>query len=55
MKQYAACLNTNGVLLLSGFYEEDIPALLEEAAKYGLKENHRASKDKWSILELLKS
>jgi ribosomal protein L11 methyltransferase len=55
MKQYAACLNTNGVLLLSGFYEEDIPALLEEAAKYNLNENHRASKDKWSILELLKS
>jgi ribosomal protein L11 methyltransferase len=52
MHQYAACLNANGVLLLSGFYEEDIPALLEEATKYGLKENHRASKDKWSILEL---
>jgi ribosomal protein L11 methyltransferase len=55
MKQYATCLNTNGVLLLSGFYEEDIPALLEEAEKYGLKENHSASKDKWSILELFKS
>lgn len=52
MQHYAACLNANGILLLSGFYEEDIPALLEEAAKYGLKENHRASKDKWSILEL---
>lgn len=52
MHQYAACLNANGILLLSGFYEEDIVALLEEAAKYGLKENHRASKDKWSILEL---
>jgi ribosomal protein L11 methyltransferase len=52
MKQYAACLNTNGVLLLSGFYEQDIPALLIEAAKYNLKENHRASKDNWCILEL---
>lgn len=52
MKQYAACLNNNGILLLSGFYEEDIPALLEEAAKFNLIETHRASRDKWSILEL---
>ncbi len=55
MHQYADCLNNNGILLLSGFYEEDIPMLLEVAAKYGLKETHRASKDKWSILELIKS
>ncbi|GIV43574.1 MAG: ribosomal protein L11 methyltransferase [Bacteroidia bacterium] len=54
MHQYADCLNNNGILLLSGFYEEDIPVLLQEAAKYGLKETHRASKDKWSILELIK-
>ena len=52
MKQYAACLNYNGILLLSGFYEEDIPALLEEAAKYNLSETHRATRDIWSILEL---
>lgn len=55
MHQYAACLNSNGILLLSGFYEDDIPILIEKAAEFGLKENHRSSKDKWSILELLKS
>lgn len=27
MAQYAACLNPNGTLLLSGFYTEDIPAI----------------------------
>lgn len=54
MKQYAACLNPNGILLLSGFYEEDISVLLEEASKYNLRETHRASKNNWSILELKK-
>lgn len=55
MNHYASSLNNKGILLLSGFYEEDVPILLKEAVKYNLKETYRSSKDKWSILELLKS
>ena len=36
MKTYTNCLLNNGVLLLSGFYKEDITAIDEEVSKYGL-------------------
>jgi ribosomal protein L11 methyltransferase len=34
---YAACLNANGTLLLSGFYIEDIPLISKECEKNGLQ------------------
>jgi len=37
MQTYANSLNENGVLLLSGFYQEDIPLIDAEVSKYGLK------------------
>lgn len=36
LKKYASCLSSGNLLLLSGFYKEDIPILSEEAEKYGL-------------------
>jgi ribosomal protein L11 methyltransferase len=36
MQQYAESLNSNGVLLMSGFYVEDIPVLEKEASKFNL-------------------
>ena len=50
--QYAANLNPTGKLILSGFYDDDIPMLLEAASKHGLTECGRAVKDKWARLEL---
>ena len=37
MKAYEKCLNNNGLLLLSGFYKEDIPLIDEKAATLGMK------------------
>ena len=47
---YAKVLNPNGILMLSGFYEEDIPALQEvcDNHKIGLKKSAR--QDKWAAM-----
>ena len=37
IKVYANCLNKKGILLLSGFYQDDIPIIDAEASKYKLK------------------
>ena len=37
IKTYTSCLNKNGILLLSGFYQEDIPIIDKEVSKYNLK------------------
>lgn len=52
---YSQCLNENGTVVLSGFYEEDIPVLLKEAEKYGFSLAGKASKNKWSELYLMKN
>ena len=45
--QYVKCLNDNALLFLSGFYEEDLPALRNCCAQNGLKYLDHKSKDKW--------
>jgi len=52
MAQYAAYLNPGGLLLLSGFYENDIPDLLREGAKYRMKEVQRDERENWAALLL---
>ena len=54
MAQYSAYLNPGGLLLLSGFYENDILELLHEAAKYKLKESRRDEREGWAALLLKK-
>ena len=54
--KYAAALKDNGEMLLSGFYEADIPMILEAALPYGLKENERlVSPAGWTALRLTKA
>lgn len=54
--KYAAALKENGEMLLSGFYEADIPMILEAALPYGLKENERlVSPAGWTTLRLTKA
>lgn len=55
MHQYAAYLNLGGQLLLSGFYENDIPDLLKEAARYSLTQVTSNTREKWAALLLKKS
>ena len=52
---YGQLLNVKGHLLLSGFYETDIPDLLKEAQRYGFQEVHRKSMEGWSSLLLQKN
>ena len=54
MKIYTDCLNDDGVLLLSGFYEEDIPTINEEVSKYGLIFNKKIERNNWVALKYLK-
>ena len=44
---YAGFLNPAGVLLLSGFYEEDLEAIKKSAAGAGLKYSLHRSDNKW--------
>jgi ribosomal protein L11 methyltransferase len=52
IKLYQDYLSDKGLLLLSGFYVEDIPDLLREAAKFNLKEVRRDDRDNWAALLL---
>lgn len=45
--QYVKCMNDKALLFLSGFYEEDLPALRYCCAQNGLKYVDHKSKDKW--------
>lgn len=52
MAQYAAYLNPGGLLLLSGFYEKDIPDLMAEAQRYSLKQVRSDERENWAALLL---
>ena len=45
--QYVKCMNDSALLFLSGFYEEDLPALRYCCAQNGLKYVDHKTKDKW--------
>ena len=52
---YANCLNNNGTLLLSGFYQEDIPIIDGEASKHLLHLEHFIERQNWVALKYHKS
>ena len=52
IRTYNSFLASGGMLLLSGFYTQDIPDLFEESAKYGLVEVSRDTRDNWACLLL---
>ncbi len=52
LHQYAAYLNPAGQLLLSGFYEKDIPDLLTEAHRYSLTQVRADVREGWASLLL---
>ena len=55
MEAYAGALKKGGTMILSGFYEEDIPVIAEAANRYGLKQVNYTSRDRWASLCLVKS
>ena len=54
MPSYAACLAPGGQLWLSGFYEADIPALIDAARPYDLLPLETVSNGEWRLLKLHK-
>lgn len=55
MHQYAAYLKPGGLLLLSGFYDQDIPDLLKSANQYSLTQVKSHERENWVSLLLKKS
>jgi ribosomal protein L11 methyltransferase len=51
MKVYTNCLQKGGILLLSGFYEQDIPVIDAEVIKYGLKLEKFIQRNNWGALK----
>lgn len=49
--QYVKCLNENGVLFLSGFYKDDIPAIEDECGKHQLKLTETLERNHWVALK----
>jgi ribosomal protein L11 methyltransferase len=54
IKIYTGCLNDNGILLLSGFYQDDIPMIDQEVSKYGLKLETVIERNNWVALKYVK-
>ena len=54
MRVYTNCLNINGVILLSGFYKEDISVIDKEVSKYGLKLDKQIERNNWVALRYVK-
>lgn len=52
MHQFRDVMSGNSTLILSGFYEEDVPLLLEKAKELGLEEYGRKTDDNWCCLAL---
>ncbi|MBR3413857.1 MAG: 50S ribosomal protein L11 methyltransferase [Bacteroidales bacterium] len=52
MATYASVLNPDGTLLLSGFYESDIPALQSHATVLGLQLQQTKTRQSWAALRM---
>ncbi|MCD8405114.1 50S ribosomal protein L11 methyltransferase [Tenacibaculum dicentrarchi] len=55
MEIYTNCLNKSGILLLSGFYSEDIPVIDTEVSKHGLALQKTIKRNNWVALQYQKT
>jgi ribosomal protein L11 methyltransferase len=53
MQSYVDCLNKNGILLLSGFYNEDIPFIDASCTEKGLTYVKKFERNNWVSLKYL--
>ena len=53
LPSYSKCLNTNGILLLSGFFETDAEDLISAAFEENLVLHSKKIKDGWAMLYFL--
>lgn len=54
MQSYAKMLETNGILLISGFFDTDVDELVSFASQFGLSKIRILNKDNWAAIELKK-
>ncbi len=54
MDIYAKCLQTNGALFLSGFYDQDIAIVEEKCNAFNLTFEEKISRDNWVALKFKK-
>lgn len=54
MGRFAQALKTGGKLLLSGFYETDVPLLVEKGKELGFRLEKQSAQDGWAMLLLAK-
>lgn len=54
MAAYAATLAKGGELIMSGFFEEDVPLLIKKAKSLGMKEAKQLSYDEWQVIQVVK-
>ena len=52
MRAFRSVMGSNALLILSGFYEADVPVLLERAEELGLHEVERKTDNDWTCLVL---
>lgn len=50
---YVNCMNVNGAMFLSGFYDTDIPSIEAECNKHDLKLVDKLEKNKWVALKFV--
>jgi ribosomal protein L11 methyltransferase len=55
METYSKCLDSGGILLLSGFYKEDIPAITTECEKQNLTFVSQKNRNNWVALQFVKN
>jgi ribosomal protein L11 methyltransferase len=53
MEVYASCLNKNGMIFLSGFYDDDIPLIQQACEKHMLKFEEKLERNYWVSLKFL--
>ena len=54
IKTYSACLKKDGLLLMSGFYTEDLPVIVAETLKNGLKTLNFKERHNWIGVKFIK-
>ena len=53
MSAFVCAMKTKGILILSGFYEEDVSLLEEKALSLGLRKSQCKVNHKWVCLTFL--
>lgn len=55
VKAYSDCLESGGVIWFSGFYQENIPTLVEACKEVGLVYDSQKERDNWVALRMVKN